>query len=638
MTSRDLFGDDDADPNFNLDAHPNALTGRRALLRATLLRPGLADLSVTCEPGQFVLVTTPSAPWAVALTRHLQTEAPTLRVQAVTELKKDGNRALAAELGEFLAGGTALVVMSQDPQTLLPLELWAAADLELELEPPDTALVQRAIGELTNQPVPELEPGDILGLDFEALSAALRRGSTPEACIARLRRASEARRKPGAEDKGPRLADLPLSPEIAAWSGQLLAELRRVETGTMRPAELSYPVLEGPPGTGKTLIAGAVARSAGWRLLTTSVGSWFAGSDGHLGGVSKSVVAFFDELLREPYTVGLIDEIDTIPNRQHLAPKDREWWTPIVTLILVQIDRIRRSGRPLLLIGATNYWDRLDSALCRSGRLEHRVTVRPPGSVEEVASVFEHYLGGAIDPAVVRTAARLALGRTPADIEAAVRAARGRAATNDRPMTQADLLESVTPPDNRTDAELRMTALHEAGHAIVSLSLGLPVDSVSIIADGPSGGNTKGAVGSSVPTRTELEMVVTVMLGGRAADMTLGGGANAGAERDLAMATTLLTRAMGELGLYDRLTHGAATNRPRPTDERLEPTLQRLLKRALQIVQHHRAPVLALTEQLLLHRVLDGAAVETIFKAHRATTEPQAAPPAGFPGSEGPAS
>ncbi len=636
MPTFDVFSDDDTDT-----ATPtSAITGRSALLAAALLDPGLIELParLAAGPAQFVLLGVPSTQWALALTRHLQTELSSVHVRSVTELKKDGNRSLATELAAFLAGGSHLIVVSADPDTLLPADLLSAVDVILSLSAPDAHLVRRAIEQLIGQPVPELEPGDVAGLDFNGLSAALRPGSTAESCIARLRRASQGSRNPGAADKGPRLADLPLSPDITAWSTGLLADLRRVEAGELRPSDLTYPLLEGPPGTGKTLIAGALARSAGWRLATTSVGSWFTGSDGYLGGVSKAALEFFNELLREPYTVGFIDEIDALPNRAHLDPKHLEWWTPIITLVLVQIDRLRRSGKPVLLIGATNYHDRLDSALLRSGRIERRVSVLPPETVEEVGRIFEHYLEGAIDPAVIGTAARCAQGWTPADIEAAVRAARGRAAAANRPMTDVDLLESVAPADPRTGAELRATAIHEAGHAVVSLALGLPVDTVSIIADGRSGGYTEGSTGSQVPTRADVEALVTVMLGGRAADIQLGVGANAGAEQDLAMATALMVRAMGELGLYDRLTHAAAPSLLRRPDERLEPTLQHLLRRALQIVQHNRAAVLALAEQLLLHRVLDGAAVEHVLRVHRAGTELVATTDGGLPYPEGPAS
>ena len=629
-----------SDDDNNDATTPNAITGRRALLLAALQQPQFADLAQLAAAGsaQFVLITAPSTQWAQALTRHLQTESPPVHARSVTEAKKDGNRALAAELAEFLATGSHLVVVSHDPDTLLPTGLLAAVDLTLTLGAPDVELVRRAIGLLTSESAPELASGDIEGLDFNELAAALRPRSTAEACIARLRRASSGSRRPRKADRGPHLEDLPLSPELGSWSAGLVAALRRVENGTLQPSDLPYPILEGPPGTGKTLIAGALARSAGWRLVTTSVGSWFVGSDGYLGGVSKSIVAFFDELLREPHSVGFIDEIDAIPNRAHLAPKDREWWTPIITLVLVQIDRLRNSGKPVLLVAATNYFDRLDAALCRSGRLEQRVPVLPPASDEEVARIFEHYLHGSLDPAVVAAAARCAHGWTPADVEAAVRAARGRAAAANRPMEDADLLESVAPPDGRTDAELRAIAIHEAGHAVVSLALGLPVESVSIIAAGSSGGHTKGSAGSRIPTRADLEAVVTVMLGGRAADIQLGAGANAGAEADLVMATGLLLSAMGEFGLYDRLTHTSAPSLLRRPDERLEPTLQQLLRRALQIVQHHRVAVLALAEQLLLHRVLDGAAVKRIFEAHRARTEPVAATDRSHLDPQGPTS
>ena len=83
----------------------------------------------------------------------------------------------------------------------------------------------------------------------------------------------------------------------------------------MAPANLRHSVLSGPPGTGKTLISGALARSAGWRFCSASIGEWFTTSDGNLGGVSRTCAGFFDRLLAQDCTIGFLDELDSLPSR-----------------------------------------------------------------------------------------------------------------------------------------------------------------------------------------------------------------------------------------------------------------------------------------------------------------------------------
>src|SRR5690606_972485 len=110
----------------------------------------------------------------------------------------------------------------------------------------------------------------------------------------------------------------------------------------------------------------------------------------------------------------------------------------------------------------------------------------------------------------------------------------------DRPLNGTDLLRVMLPPDNRSPADVRTTALHEVGHAVVAHRLGFPVHQVSILADGPVGGVTRTGVVTAIPTMGGLRDQVTVMLAGRAADIVLGSGPNTGAESDLAHATSLL--------------------------------------------------------------------------------------------------
>src|SRR5690606_13412643 len=154
---------------------------------------------------------------------------------------------------------------------------------------------------------PALKAADINGLDFDELELALRDGSNASDCVRRLRKAGGAVSGSGVM-AGPGLHDLPLGQDVRIWSHDLLDQMGQVDAGIMAPGDLIFPVLEGPPGTGKTLLASALARSAGWNFVSTSVGSWFANSDGHLGAVVKAATAFIDEVLSKERTVGLIDE------------------------------------------------------------------------------------------------------------------------------------------------------------------------------------------------------------------------------------------------------------------------------------------------------------------------------------------
>jgi ATP-dependent Zn protease len=415
----------------------------------------------------------------------------------------------------------------------------------------------------------------------------------------------------------PRLEDLPLGAEVASWSFSLLDQLRRVDARVLAPSELSYAILFGPPGTGKTLLVSALARSANWRLVQTSVGSWFSESDGYLGGVSKRITGFFDDLLGATSSIGFIDEVEAIPNRMALGPKDREYWTPVVTLLLLQIDRLRRSGRPVLLLSATNFLERLDPAITRSGRLERHVPVLPPRSLEEVSAVLKHHLGGALDTSTIKAVARLSKGKTPADIEALVRTARSAAAAAGRSLEASDLMSVLVPSDPRDPVELRATALHEAGHAVVALAMSHEIEGASIIAEGKTGGSVKGLLPSRFPNRQELEAITTVLLGGRAADVIFGKGAHAGAEHDLEMATDMLRKGIEEMGLYGRLTSGTSLIARREVDEQIEEALQRLFKWAMLIVRQESEAVKVIADALLLHRVLDGADLLRIFASHR---------------------
>ncbi|WP_108462806.1 AAA family ATPase [Devosia naphthalenivorans] len=597
---------------------PPEMDARRSLVTAALM--GVNTIAVrrclASSVPHVIIINTPSHAWSRALAAEIGQAYDNVSSTAVVENKKDSNQWTIDTMLQRIGIGQHQVFCTADASTLLPSLIHAAADVRLTLPAVDTRLLQRAISSFTGKSVRGMIDADMAGLDFPVLQLAMRPDSNARDCLLRLRRSADqaVSLRPGAKSqKGPALEDLPLGTDVAAWAYDMLGQLKDVTAGALAPDDLRHGVLAGEPGTGKTLVAGALAKSAGWSFHSASIGAWFNSSDGNLGGVSKSCVAFFDTLLAGDCVVGFLDEADSLPSRANLEPRDLQWWGTLINLMLTQIDRVRNSGKRVLLLAATNYYDRLDPALVRDGRLEQRVIVRAPRTEEEVFAIFAHYLKGEIDPAELAGIERFALGATPAMIAGWIRTARAEARSQDRALLAEDVVGAVVPSDTRSPEELLAVAVHEAGHAVVARALGIGVEAVSILSRGIAGGVTKTSNPSPFPNRDELEDMVTVLLGGRAADLVIGNkGAHAGAALDLEMATSLLVRGHCQLGLYDTL--GAMVPEGGDAFQQVDKGLKRLLARAVRLVTENTAAVNSLAEALIERRLLSGAQLEAVIE------------------------
>lgn len=268
----------------------------------------------------------------------------------------------------------------------------------------------------------------------------------------------------------PLLPELPPTETVRIWTGQAPGDLAAVKAGSMPPDNLVFAMLEGVPGTGKTLIAESLARTAGWAFVPSSVGVWFASGDGALGGVAKNLKSFIDQVLSSEPAIGFMDELDALPNRATMDNRGRDWWTPVINLFLTEIDRLRRSGRKVLLVGATNYYDRLDAALIRPGRLQQRVAVMAPQTEDEVIALMRYYLGGDLADTDLHTLARVGHGATPAMVEGWLKQARAAARSQSRPLEPGNILAQMAPEDDRSPTDIRAIALHEIGHALVAIA------------------------------------------------------------------------------------------------------------------------------------------------------------------------
>jgi hypothetical protein len=591
----------------------------RALVRALLLgRTAPVRKALHSDVPQIIQIIAPTPAWARAISKEIQRSHPEVRTLSITEMKKDRNDWVVPQVLSQMISGVHSVLSTIASPDILPAEIEGTIDLRLDLPKIDSAIVRRAIRDFCGQRPVGLGDEDVDHLDFSDLVMALRPGSSARDCVMRIKTLAKRQctaRTVKHRTTGPRVDDLPLPMPVRNWAMTCLDELNLVAEGTLPPSQLRFAVLEGAPGTGKTLLAEALARSAGWRMVSATMGDWFNLSDGHLGGVSKAIVRFFDTLLEDDKTVGFIDEIDGLPDRATLDARDRQWWTPVVNLFFKQVDRIRASGRPIMLIGATNYYERLDAALVRPGRLEQRVHIPVPQNEDELRAIFAHYLAPDIPASELEPVARLAQGATPALIEAWVKQARGLARHDQRVLTVEDVIDVVAPPDGRDPNEIRAVAVHEAGHAFVATRLGIGVKHVSIIARGASGGVTQTVPAGGMLSRPQLEDRVTIMMAGRAADLTLGDmGAHSGAAIDIEMATSLLTRGYCEWGLYDSLGHLDPNSEA--AFDFADKAIKRLLNRAIKLITLHRSQVLALASALQARRFLKGHEIKRILELH----------------------
>ena len=341
----------------------------------------------------------------------------------------------------------------------------------------------------------------------------------------------------------------------------LKAPKKYIQVGARIPKGV---LLEGPPGTGKTLLAKAVAGEAGVPFFSIS-GSDFV--EMFVGVGASRVRDLFQDAKKNAPCIVFIDEIDAVARRRGSGlgggHDERE---QTLNQLLVEMDGFG-VNEGIIVMAATNRKDILDPAILRPGRFDRNVIVGRPdvGGREEILRVHTRNkpLGDDVD---LKQIAQTTAGFTGADLENLLNEAAILAAKDNRVFVQqSDIRHAFVKvgigPEKKSrivsDKERRITAYHEAGHAIlfhVLPDVG-PVYSVSIIPTGGAGGYTMPLPEKDdmFNTRGHMLQEITVSLGGRVAEEEIFDDITTGASQDIKQATAIAKSMITKFGMSERL-------------------------------------------------------------------------------------
>ncbi|HEX6807547.1 MAG TPA: AAA family ATPase [Gemmatimonadaceae bacterium] len=396
-------------------------------------------------------------------------------------------------------------------------------------------------------------------------------------------------------------------------------------------------LLVGPPGTGKTLLARAVAGEAGCPVIVAA-GSDF--NEVYVGVGSRRVRQLAKRAREQAPCIVFIDEFDSLGGRRGRPNRSGE---EEVTLnqLLVEMDGMEANDG-VVWMAATNRDDMLDPAVRRPGRFDRVVEVPLPTVTDRAEILRVHAAGRPLDPDVdLEKLAQLTVGHSGADLanllnEAAIIAVQTECdrITNAHIEQARDkvLLGRVRSGVIVGEAERRLIAIHEAGHAIVGL-VACPDDRLHKVTIEPRGRSLGAAhfapeSDRHVHPRSYLEGVIAKALGGRAAELVFLGpdAVTTGAGADLVQATSIARRMVAEFGMSDEVglisADPAAQGGPPSAqlagevDHAVRSLITAQARRAESIVRQHQGAVDALASALLECEVLTSSEVYEIAGAH----------------------
>ena len=404
-------------------------------------------------------------------------------------------------------------------------------------------------------------------------------------------------------------------------------------------------LLVGPPGTGKTLLAKAVAGEAGVQFLSIS-GSDFV--EMYVGVGASRVRDLFQQAKKNAPAIIFIDEIDAVGRQRGSGlgggHDERE---QTLNQLLVEMDGFG-SNEGVVVLAATNRVDILDPALLRPGRFDRQVYVGLPDikGREEILQVHAKNKPLAED-VDLKQIARGTAGFTGADLEnllneAALLAGRSSESFITMKDLQESIIKVIAGPEKHSrvipERERRLTAYHEAGHAVVMHALPDldPVHQITIVPRGEAGGMTIYLPDEdrSYLSRSYMLDRIAGLLGGRAAEQLVLGDISTGASNDISRATQLARKMVGTYGMSEQLGNvafdaghdevfiGKSMAQTRPYSEKtaaeMDGEIRRIMDdayaRCTAILEQYRPQLVEVAEYLLANETMTAEEFEKVFR------------------------
>ncbi|MBZ4670362.1 MAG: ftsH [Oscillospiraceae bacterium] len=404
-------------------------------------------------------------------------------------------------------------------------------------------------------------------------------------------------------------------------------------------------LLLGPPGTGKTLLARAVAGEAGVPFFSIS-GSDFV--EMFVGVGASRVRDLFEQAKKNSPSIVFIDEIDAVGRHRGAGlgggHDERE---QTLNQLLVEMDGFA-ANESVIVIAATNRRDILDPALLRPGRFDRQIVVGYPDVKGREAILKVHTRNKPLAPDVdLAVIAKTSVGFTGADLENLVNEASLLAARkNRRAITKEDIEEAtikvIAGPEKKskvvTEKEKRLTAYHEAGHAICTYFCKTQdkVHQVSIIPRGMAGGYTMSLPehDKSFVSKKEMQENIITLLGGRVAEKLILDDISTGASNDIERATNIARSMVTRYGFSDKLgpivyghdqgevflgrdfssTPNYSENVAAEIDAEIREIIEEAYEKAKDILEENISKLHLVAKHLLKYEKIDGDEFEKLMK------------------------
>lgn len=383
-------------------------------------------------------------------------------------------------------------------------------------------------------------------------------------------------------------------------------------------------LLSGPPGTGKTLLAKAIAGEAGINFMACSAADF---ENKYVGVGADHVRELFQTAKKNAPCILFIDEIDAVGCKRGADSKSFERQT--INQLLSCMDGFS-SEDGITVFAATNDVDALDPALLRPGRFDSRFTVGLPDTAEDRKAIAKLYLKNKklAEDVDLDIFAKETLGCSPADIEVIINEAAIESVKNNCIITRDNIDEAFykhimhghkKKSSDRDIEEIKTTAWHEAGHALIGWLLGEEITKISIVP------TTSGAGGVTIfnqkklgmYTKRELENKIQMMYAGRNAELILNGpdGITNGASQDIKEATNIIANmvtrfGMSQFGMLDLTTLQIPQKDLVQEYQKISEHMNHL---SLAMLQEHRDRLEELANLLIQEETMDANRLQALF-------------------------